>query len=104
MLPDSSMSDRITKLANGMDCQIRLPGCLFDPSTVVACHYRLAGTCGMGIKPISILSAWGCHWCHAVSDGRASIEGWTKEQIRLAHAEGVMRTINQLVSRGKVKI
>jgi hypothetical protein len=97
------MSDKITKLARGQDCQIRLPGCLFDTSTVVPCHYRLSGLCGMGLKPISILVAWGCHFCHAVCDGRASIEGWTKEQIRLAHAEGVFRTQNQLVSMGKIK-
>jgi Protein of unknown function (DUF1364) len=48
----------LRKLAKGMECQVRLPGCNFDPETTVLAHYRLAGTCGIGIKPPDLLGAW----------------------------------------------
>ncbi|MDR5726135.1 MAG: DUF1364 family protein [Terriglobia bacterium] len=96
------MSDWLTKLARGMPCQIRLPGCLSGTETVVACHYRLAGLCGVGMKPDSILCAWGCQHCHDCCDGRKKLIGWTHEMLRLAHAEGVIRTIARLISMGKI--
>ncbi len=38
------------KEARGRDCQIRIPGvCNFNPETTVLTHYRMSGTCGMGI-------------------------------------------------------
>jgi hypothetical protein len=97
------LSDRLTKMARGMPCQIRLPGCLPGTETVVACHYRLAGLCGIGMKPHSIFCAWGCAHRHSGVDGRIHIKGYTREQIRLAHAEGVIRTINELLRLGLVK-
>lgn len=42
---------KLTKAARGRDCQVRLPGCPNNTETTVLAHYRLAGTCGMGIKP-----------------------------------------------------
>ena len=44
----------MTKLreeARGRDCTVRLPGCNGGGESTVLAHYRLAGTCGMGIKP-----------------------------------------------------
>jgi hypothetical protein len=54
----------------------------------------LAGTCGTGIKPPDELGAHACDSCHAIVDGRVKPpNGLTREQVRLAFAEGVMRTI-----------
>jgi hypothetical protein len=46
----------------------------------------------MGIKPPDELGAWCCYQCHQFVDGHAPLPGYTKEQIRLAHAEGCLRT------------
>lgn len=98
-----SRQTKLTKAANGRDCQVRLPGCPNNTETTVLAHYRLAGTCGMGIKPNNLQGAWCCDYCHGVCDGRIKApEGWTREDIRLAHAEGVMRTIDILVREGVV--
>lgn len=94
---------KLTKAARGRDCQVRLPGCPNNTETTVLAHYRLAGTCGVGIKPNNLQGAWCCDYCHGVCDGRIKApEGWTREDIRLAHAEGVMRTIDILIREGVV--
>lgn len=94
---------KLTKAARGRDCQVRLLGCPNNTETTVLAHYRLAGTCGVGIKPNNLQGAWCCDYCHGVCDGRIKApEGWTREDIRLAHAEGVMRTIDILVREGVV--
>jgi len=94
---------KLTKAARGRDCMVRLPGCPNNTETTVLAHYRLAGTCGVGIKPNNLQGAWCCDYCHGVCDGRIKApEGWTREDIRLAHAEGVMRTIDILVREGVV--
>jgi len=98
-----SRQTKLTKAANGRDCQVRLPGCPNNTETTVLAHYRLAGTCGMGIKPNNLQGAWADDYCHGVCDGRIKApEGMTREDIRLAHAEGVMRTIDILVREGVV--
>lgn len=98
-----SKQTKLTKAARGRDCQVRLPGCPNNTETTVLAHYRLAGTCGVGIKPNNLQGAWCCDYCHGVCDGRIKApEGWTREDIRLAHAEGVMRTIDILVREGVV--
>lgn len=98
-----SKQTKLTKAARGRDCQVRLPGCPNNTETTVLAHYRLAGTCGVGIKPNNLQGAWCCDYCHSVCDGRIKApEGMTREDIRLAHAEGVMRTIDTLVREGVV--
>lgn len=93
---------KLTDLARGQNCMIRLPGiCSFDQSTVVLCHYRLAGECGTGIKPPDLLGAWGCDRCHSAVDGRLETE-FTREYLRLAHAEACLRTIAELIRLGLV--
>lgn len=84
--------NKIRKSSKGKSCSIRLPGCDGGGETTVLAHYRLAGTCGIGMKPPDELGADACHHCHDVVDGRKQI-GWSRESVRLAHAEGVMRTI-----------
>jgi hypothetical protein len=84
------------KLAEGRVCQVRLPGCQHDYGVVLA-HYRLAGTCGIGMKPHDLQGAWACFSCHNRVDARGS----NRTQLeRLAHAEGVLRTQQILRSEG----
>lgn len=89
----------LRKLAKGQPCLVRLPRCTGggEGYTVLA-HYRLAGECGMGMKPPDLLGAWACPSCHDHIDRRnTSLE---YEFVRLAHAEGCLRTIAKLLEMG----
>lgn len=89
--------------AKGRECQVRLSGiCNHDPATTVLAHYRLSGTCGMGMKPNDLQGAWACSSCHDEVDRRTRI--LENEYVRLAHADGVIRTIDILLKEGKIKI
>lgn len=92
----------LRKLARNKDCQIRLAGiCNHNSETTVLAHYRMAGISGMGIKPSDLIAAWACSDCHAEVDRRTrKIDHF---EARLAHAEGVFRTIDKLVKEGVVK-
>ncbi|WP_160621301.1 DUF1364 domain-containing protein [Mixta intestinalis] len=82
----------LRKAARGRECQVRIPGvCNFNPETSVLAHYRMAGTCGTGCKPDDWQAAIACNCCHDVIDGRVNT-GYTREELRLMHAEGVLRT------------
>ena len=82
----------LRKLAKGQPCMIRVAGiCNRNPETTVLAHYRLAGTCGTGIKPHDQLGAWACSACHDAVDGRVR-STWSRCELRLMHAEGVFRT------------
>ncbi|MFH8134191.1 DUF1364 domain-containing protein [Pantoea osteomyelitidis] len=86
------MSKKLRNAARGRDCQIRIPGiCNFNPETTVLAHYRLAGTCGAGLKPDDEQGAHACSACHDAVDGRIRT-CFTREELRLFHAEGVLRT------------
>lgn len=89
----------LRKLARGRDCTIRLPGCNGNPKTTVLAHYRLAGTSGVGMKPPDTNGAFACSYCHSVCDGRIKT-AHDREYVRLAHAEGVLRTLAILASEG----
>lgn len=92
---------KLRKAAQGRECQVRIPYiCNHDPATVVLAHYRLAGTCGTGLKPDDALAAWACSSCHAAVDGRTQHDGWTRDELRQCHAEGVMRTFDALRKEG----
>lgn len=71
---------------------VRLPGCDGGGETTVLAHYRLAGYCGTGMKPPDTMGAFCCFACHEAIDGRRFIPGHDRDRVRLAHAEGVMRT------------
>ena len=89
----------LRKLARGQPCMVRLPGCDGGGETTVLAHYRVAGMCGIGQKPPDASNgAWCCFHCHEIIDGRIKPEsiGYTKLQVRLAHAEGVLRTVREL--------
>lgn len=82
---------KITRSARGQQCQVRMPGiCNGNPETVVFAHYRLAGSCGTGIKPSDLLGAYACSACHDEADRRTRI--LDAEIAHLYHAEGVLRT------------
>ena len=86
----------LRKLARGKPCMVRLPSCDGGGETTVLAHYRLAGYCGTGIKPDNLaFGAWACAQCHDAVDGRTSTD-LDRDFLRLAHAEGVMRTIAAL--------
>lgn len=92
----------LRKEAKGRDCQVRLPCCNHNSETVVLAHFRLIGTCGIGMKPNDLQGAWACINCHSEIDRRT--RNYDLEYARLAHAEGVMRTQDILLKEGKIKI
>lgn len=95
---------RITEAARGMSCMVRIPGvCNGIVETTVLAHYRLAGLCGMGIKPPDIIGSWACSACHDCVDNRVPCDEWDYQEVRLMHAEGCLRTQTELLKRGLIK-
>jgi len=93
----------LRKEAKGRGCMVRLPGiCNFNSETVVLCHIRLNGISGMGMKSPDLIGAWACSACHDEIDGRTHKSGMTHDELRLAHFEGMARTISQLEKEGLV--
>ena len=94
---------KIRQSARGEQCTVRIAGyCNRNPETVVLAHYRLAGYCGTGTKPSDLLGAFACSSCHDAIDGRMRTD-LTEDELRLAHAEGVMRTLVILEKAGLVQ-
>jgi len=59
----------------------------------VLCHYSLADISGGALKSPDEIAAFGCWHCHEIVDGkRKRPEGYTRNDVRLAFAEGVFRT------------
>lgn len=82
----------LRKMARGQKCLVRLPGCDGGGETTVLSHYRLSGYAGVALKPDDYaFGAWCCASCHDLVDGRRKT-GIAQHVLRLAHAEGVMRT------------
>jgi Protein of unknown function (DUF1364). len=93
----------LRRLARGRDCQVRIPGvCNFDPATTVLAHYRLAGTCGMGLKPHDLLGSWACSSCHDEIDRRTRL--MDAENAAFMHLEGVIRTLSVLIKEGVITL
>lgn len=91
---------KLRDAAKGMECQVRIPGiCNHNPETTVLAHYRLSGTCGVGMKPIDLAGAWTCSDCHDAIDGRAKTV-FKQTELDLMHAEGCFRTMEGLRRRG----
>lgn len=92
---------KLTKAARGRECQVRIPGvCNGNPETTVLAHYRMSGTCGVGMKPNDLQGAWACSACHDACDGRS--KSINRSEARQYHAEGVMRTQAILIGEGVV--
>ncbi|WP_099133224.1 DUF1364 domain-containing protein [Xenorhabdus ehlersii] len=91
----------LRKEARGRECQVRIPGiCNGNSETVVLAHYRMAGICGMGMKPPDLFGAWACSCCHDEIDRRTSLT--ETDYAHMAHLEGVIRTQSILLSEGKI--
>lgn len=98
-----SKQNKYTKSARDENCTVRIPGCPNDTATTVLAHYRLMGTSGMGYKPNDLQGAFCCGWCHDRVDGRAKSE-LSREELRLYHAEGVLRTVQRQIDKGVLKV
>ncbi len=90
----------LRKYAQGKPCRIRLPGCDGGGETTVLAHYRSTRFCGIAQKPIDLLGAHACANCHDIADGRQNLSGWSRDEIRMAHMQGVMETIDSLYREG----
>lgn len=87
--------------ARGRGCMVRLPEvCNHNSETVVLAHVRLAGISGMGTKSPDLIGSWACSACHDAIDRRSHTD-LDRDYVRLAHLEGMARTIAQLVKEGK---
>lgn len=94
----------LRKAARGRECTVRIPGyCNGNPETSVLAHYRLAGTCGTGCKPDDTQGAIACSACHDLIDGRVKTNNYTRDELRLMHAEGVLRTLAIWKQEGLLK-
>ena len=83
--------------AKGRDCLVRIPViCCFNPETTVLAHL---GGAGMGIKRPDAIAAWTCHKCHAAIDGAVK-SNYTKDELKLMHLEGIIRTQEALIKEG----
>ena len=93
----------LRKAAKDRGCTVRIPSvCNFNSETVVLAHIRLAGISGMGMKSPDLLGAWACSACHDEIDGRTRKSGMTRDELRLAHYDGMARTIVQLEKEGLI--
>lgn len=99
------MSD-IRDSARGKDCQLRLPGvCNFSRETVVAAHLRIAGTCGIGMKPSDLLTVRACSACHDVLDGRRKMaNGMECGDLMTYIHEGHCRTLLAYEKEGLIEV
>ena len=94
--------------AKGKSCLIRIARqCGYqscnEPETTVNAHFTLKGYKAMGSKKASlpdICGAHGCSICHGLVDGTIKTKAMTHNELQLAHAEGVMRTLDLLVKNG----
>ena len=91
-----SKQDKYTRSARGQQCQVRIPGiCNFDTDTTVFAHLNGAG---WAMKHSSIHGAYCCSDCHLWLDGVAP--GYTRDEQKLYHLEGVIRTQILMIKNG----
>lgn len=92
----------LRKLARGRSCMIRLPGiCNHDAATTVLAHIRIPGVSGIGLKADDALGSWSCSACHDAVDRRSHLD-LERDYVKLAHLEGVARTIAVLRREGHI--
>lgn len=94
----------LTKEARGRDCEIRAPGCRYQPEYTVLCHVRMIDISGMGLKAPDLLGAFGCDHCHDYVDSRdMGLTDDERDKRLYLLLQGVMRTQAMLIREGKVK-
>jgi hypothetical protein len=92
----------LRKLAEGKECQVRLPGiCSFNTEQTVLAHIK-RGWFG-SLKPPDICGVWSCHVCHDYIDGRRQSKNLTREEINTAVLEALVRQLNLYVDMGILK-
>ena len=92
----------LRSLARGRECQVRIPGiCNRDPATTVLAHIRMAGITGVGMKAPDFFGAHCCSACHDATDGRTQTT-YSRDYLRLAHLEGMARTLAILLDEGVI--
>ena len=80
---------------------VRLPGCNNNPETTVLAHWRDAST-GMSKKSNDLIAAWCCSDCHDSIDGRSWMDGYSPMDLKFAHLEAILRTIQALSDEGVI--
>ena len=92
---------KLTKSANGQECQVRIAGvCNGNPETVVLAHLNGAG---MAMKHNDIHGAYACSSCHDALD-RRSHKDLDRDYLLIAHYEGMVRTQKIMLDAGLIKI
>ena len=92
----------LCKAARGRECQVRIPGvCNSNDETSVLAHVRLAGLCGIGIKPPDLIATIACSACHDEIDRRTRLVD--AEYAHVCALEGMARTLVIWLKEGKVK-
>jgi hypothetical protein len=61
----------------------------------------MAGITGAGLKAPDLLGAWSCSSCHDEVDRRTRV--LEADFVRMAHLEGCLRTISELLKGGLVR-
>jgi len=93
---------KVTKSAQGQNCTIRIHGCNGNPETVVLAHINgVRFGHGVGRKVNDIHGAYACSYCHDAVDGRIRV-GLSKDELKLAHLEGVIETQMILIDKGMI--
>lgn len=96
------MTHELRKSARDQECQIRIHNvCNFDPETTVLAH--LPGG-GMGMKSPDIHGAFCCSACHDLIDGRSRTFAYSKDELKLMHLEGVIRTQQWWLDNGYINV
>lgn len=96
--------DKYTRSAKGQSCTVRIPGiCKPAPEneTTVLAHLNGGGS---GAKHLNIHGAYACAQCHDVVDGRARCNGYTYDEVKMMHFEGVIRTQIIMVRDGVLEL
>lgn len=88
------VSKALRDSARGESCTLRLPGCNFNPETVVLAHAPIKGMRGMGMKVPDVFSMYSCSNCHDAIDGRKKSDHDASDILR-ALAETQLRMIEK---------
>jgi hypothetical protein len=94
---------KITDSARDQQCQINLPGCTYDSSTVVYCHLNgYEWGKAKGLKADDGMGFYGCHKCHDLYDSRANHNferEWIESQAHIA----ALKTVRIMLNDGVIK-
>lgn len=98
-------SPKITKSAEGEDCELRTAYCNNNPLTVVLCHAPVDEDLGMSIKNHDWWAAYGCSSCHDFVDGKPVTKGICDQNWRdFDWSQPIHRTQKKLFQKGLIKL